>query len=141
VTKIPIPLVPRWLRWVGVGTVASVIIYFSLVTTIPAPPEPGPIWDKKLHFAAYAGFAYSLAYATAEYGSRPVIRGAGVLGVAVAFGLGVELAQGQLPMRYYSHGDLLANLIGAGLVLPWLGLERWVRYVRLRRLRALVSGV
>jgi VanZ family protein len=141
VTRIRLPLAPAWVRWAGVVAVASLIGYFSLLTTAPAPPEPGPIWDKKLHFAAYAGFAYSLAYATAESGSRPLIRGAGVLGAAVAFGLGVELAQGQLPMRYYSHGDLLANLIGAGLVLPWFGLERWVRYVRLRRLRALVSGV
>ena len=131
-TRLSIPLVPRWLRWTGVISVASIIVYFSLVTTVPAPPEPGPIWDKKLHFAAYAGFAYALAYATVERQSRCVSRGGGVFGVALVFGAVIELAQGPLPMRYYSHIDLLANAIGASLVVPWFYLERSVRYVPLR---------
>lgn len=131
VDRLPLPLAPRWLRWVGVVGVASIIVYFSLVTTVPGPPDPGPIWDKKLHFAAYAGFAVALAYATVEWQSRRVVRGGSVLGVALVFGLTIEVAQGHLPMRYYSHVDLLANLIGASLVVPWLAFERRVRYFHL----------
>lgn len=130
-TRIPFPLAPRWLRWAGVAGVAATIVYFSLVTAAPAPPEPGPIWDKKLHFAAYAGFAFALAYATVEWQPRQTVRGGVVLGVALAFGAAIELAQGQLPARYYSNVDLLANLIGASLVVPWFLLERRVRYFSL----------
>ena len=130
-TRLPIPLVPRWLRWAGVLGVASIIVYFSLVTAVPAPQEPGPIWDKKLHFAAYAGFAYALAYATVGWQTRRLVRGGGVLGVALVFGAVIELAQGPLPMRYYSHVDLLANAIGATLVVPWFILEHRIRYLRL----------
>ena len=130
-TRIPLPLAPRWLRWVSVAGVASIIVYFSLVTTVPAPPGDSglaQIWDKKLHFAAYAGFAFALAYATVEWQSRRLKRGSGVVGLVLVFGVVIELVQGQLPMRYYSHVDLLANAIGASLVVPWLVLERRVRY-------------
>lgn len=131
-SRLPVLLAPRWLRWVGVLGVASVIVYFSLLETVPAPPGDSgiaQIWDKKLHVAAYAGFALALAYATVERPSRRMVRGGCVLGVAVVFGLTVEMAQGPLPMRYYSHVDLLANLLGASLVVPWLVFERRVRYV------------
>jgi len=133
-SRVPVPLVPRWLRWTAVSLVTAVIIYFSIVTTAPAPPEPGPIWDKKLHFAAYAGFAYALAYATVEWRARPRRRIGGVLAIAVLFGFGIELVQGPLPMRYYSVADLLANGIGASLVLPWFLAESHVRYFSLRRM-------
>jgi len=133
-SRVPVPLVPRWLRWTGVLLVTSVIVYFSILTTAPAPPEPGPIWDKKLHFAAYAGFAYTLAYATVERRHRPKRRIAGVLGAAILFGLAIELVQGTLAMRYYSNLDLLANVIGASLALPWFFAESQVRYFSPRRM-------
>ncbi|WP_368281139.1 VanZ family protein [Halorussus rarus] len=91
------------------------------------------IWDKKLHFAAYAGFAYSLAYATVESRDRPRRRIGGVLATALLFGLAIELVQGPLPMRYYSVADLLANCIGASLVVPWFLVESQVRYCSPRR--------
>ena len=130
--RLPIPLAPRWLRWTGVTAVVGVIVYFSVFQTVPAPPS-GPnglaqIWDKKLHFAAYAGFAYTLAYATAESRDRLRRRIGGVLVTAILFGLAIELIQGTLPMRYYSVIDLLANVIGASLVLPWFLVESQVRY-------------
>lgn len=129
-SRVPLPVAPRWFRWAGVGVVASVIVSFSLLTTVPAPPEPGPLWDKKLHFAAYAGFAYALAYATVDWEHRPKVRIGAVLATAVLFGLVIELLQGMLPMRYYSVVDLAANVIGASLVLPWFLVESRVRYVQ-----------
>lgn len=105
-SRLPVPLLPRWLRWTSVVAVVSVIVYFSVFRTVPAPPS-GPmdlaqLWDKQLHFAAYAGFAYSLAYATVESRHRPRRRIGGVLATALLFGLAIELIQGTLPMRYYS---------------------------------------
>ncbi len=46
-------------------------------------------------------------------------------------GLAIELGQGMLPLRYYSNLDLLANLIGASLVIPWLLIDSRVRYAGL----------
>lgn len=65
-SRVPAPLLPAWVRWVGVLVVAGAIFYYSVVTITPAPPEPGPLWDKKLQFAAYGGLALTLAYATAS---------------------------------------------------------------------------
>lgn len=59
-SRIPFPLAPRRFRWLGVVCVTAIIVYFSLVTTVPGPPtDPGAIWDKKLHFVAYASFAFA----------------------------------------------------------------------------------
>jgi len=62
-----------------------------------------------------------------------------VLATAVLFGLAIELVQGTLPMRYYGIGDLLANCIGASLVVPWFLVESKFEYVELRELIHLPS--
>jgi VanZ family protein len=138
-SRIPFPLAPRWLRWTGVAVVTGIIICFSILKTTPTPPELGPIWDKKLHFAAYAGLAYTLAYATVDWQHRQPRRVGGVLATAVLFGLTIELIQGTLPMRYYGVGDLVANCIGASLVVPGFLVESRVEYVELRELRHVPS--
>jgi len=138
-SRIPFPLAPRWLRWTNVLIVTGTIVYFSILKTAPAPPEPGPIWDKKLHFAAYAGLAYTLAYATVDWQHRPRRRIGGILATAVLFGLTIELIQGTLPMRYYGVGDLVANCIGASLVASWFLAESQLEYVELRELIRLPS--
>lgn len=136
--RLPVPLLPRWLRWTAVLAVVSVVVYFSLVTTPPRPPDPmeTPFWDKHLHFAAYFGVALTLAYATAHHRDRPYRRAGAVLGGAIVFGAIIELAQGLLPHRYFGWGDLLANCLGAALVTLWFPIERRIRYVRARRLVA-----
>lgn len=127
--KFPIPLLPPWGRWLGVIAVAGVIFYFSIVIIPPEPSEPGPFWDKKLHFAAYAGFALALAYATVPYRTMPYKRVTIVIGAAIAYGIGIELLQLGLVNRYFSSTDLIANTIGTLLVSIWFGVERWVRYI------------
>ena len=135
--RLPVPLVPRWFRLTGVLAVVSAIVYFSLFAGLPSPPGEGPsgliaaLWDKKLHFAAYAGLGYSLAYASVEERERGRRRTAAVVLAAVAFGVGIELFQGLLPTRYFGAYDLLANALGALLVLPWFGLESRFDFVRL----------
>ncbi|QLG28654.1 VanZ family protein [Halorarum halophilum] len=134
--RVRFPLLPRSLRWLGVLGVAGVICYFSLVTVPPEPPSPTPFWDKRLHFAAYAGFALVLAYATANLREHPSRRVALVIGGALAFGAGIELLQGATPHRYFGWGDLLANALGAALGSLWFPVERRIRYVGARTLAA-----
>jgi len=127
--SIPIPLLPRWLRYLGVGAVAVVLLYFSVLTTPPVtPPEPDPLWDKKLHFAGYAALTLALAYATAQIRPRRR-RVAAVVGVAIAYGLVIEVLQLPQPTRYFSLLDGLANAIGVVLASAWFLVEPRLRYV------------
>lgn len=59
---------------------------------------------------------------------REFRRGLVILLVVFAYGLGIELVQGQLPNRYFGIGDLLANTVGTLLGGMWLVAERYVRY-------------
>lgn len=132
-SRISLPLLPRWLRIVGVIGIAGVIFYFSVIRVPPTVGDPGPFWDKKLHFVAYGVLALGLAYATARYRDRPYFRGLIVIGLAVIYGIFIELVQGLIPYRAFGTGDMLANVLGALLVSFWFVIERWVRYRRLQR--------
>ncbi|MXR41838.1 hypothetical protein GRX01_10885 [Halobaculum sp. WSA2] len=90
-SRVRFPLLPRWVRYLGVAGVLGCIVYFSLVTAPPSAPTQAqtPFWDKHLHFAAYGGLALALAYATVRYPDRPVVRAALVVGGAL--GVGIEL--------------------------------------------------
>lgn len=129
--RIPVPLAPRALRWLGVLVVVAVIAHFSLVTVPPEPAEPGRFWDKQLHFVAYAAFTAALAYATVGRRDDPRRRAVAVVGAALLFGAAIEVCQGALAHRSFGWGDLLANALGAGLGALWLLAERRVRYVEL----------
>lgn len=132
--RAPFPMLPSGIRWLGVATVAFVLMYFSLLTTPPPPPPDGglgttDLWDKKLHFAGYAALGFTLAYATATSPRPLVSRVLLVLGTAVAFGVTIEVLQGPLPDRYFSYADMLANAIGAIFAAGWFLLEPRLEYV------------
>ncbi|AZH24793.1 VanZ family protein [Haloplanus aerogenes] len=127
--RVPAPLLPAWTRWGSVLAVAGIIGYFSVVATAPAPPQPGSLWDKKLHFVAYAGLALTLAYATAPPHSRGFKRAGLVLVTAIGYGVLVELIQAPLSNRYFALLDVLANIVGALLGMIWFGIERRLRYI------------
>lgn len=129
--RFPVPLLPRWLRLLGVVVVGSVIAYFSLVGSVAGPPTPEPFWDKRLHLAAYGAFTLALAYATANSPHSRRRRVSLVLVLAVGFGAVIELVQGPLPGRYLSGLDLLANVLGVLLASVWFWIEPHVRYVPL----------
>ena len=127
--RLPVPAVPRALRYAGVLAVAVAIAYFSLLDAPPqGPPGTGPWWDKRLHFAAYAALGVAVAYATIEE-RRLLVRAGLVLGAAGLYGTGIELVQWVLPDRYFGVGDIVANLIGGVLALSWLAAEQLFTYV------------
>lgn len=139
-----LPLAPAWLRWTGVTTVAAVIFALSVVTAPPADPvvEPPALvpLDKWRHFLAYAAFAASLAYATAEW-EWPTRRLAlFVLGVTIAYGVGIEAWQASLPRRYASLGDAYANALGAVLASPWYLVRSRVSFVPVRAWAGALTG-
>ncbi|QDX40816.1 VanZ family protein [Salarchaeum sp. JOR-1] len=130
--RLPIPLAPTWVRWLGVLTGATILFYFSIVQAVPQPPRGvTALWDKQLHFAGYAGLGLAIAYATATIRSRRR-RFLLILGGAIAYGVLIELLQAPLPNRYYSPTDMLANTIGALLATSWLLLEDYIQYVPLQ---------
>jgi len=128
--RLVVPLCPRSFRWVVVVGVTIAIVILSLVPP-PADIQSAGQSDKILHFLAYFGLAGTLTYATIELRSRPQRRSLFIFVGAVGTSLGVELLQGALPYRYFTLGDLLANALGAGLMLLWLPIEQYVEYVSL----------
>jgi VanZ family protein len=133
-SRIAVPVLPRWLRWAAVVAVAAVIFSLSVVTAPPedpvvAPPDLLPL-DKWRHFLAYAALAGSLAYATVDWEWSPARLAALVVGVAAVYGLGIEGIQATTPDRYFSVGDAYANVLGAVLAAPWFAVRSRVPLVR-----------
>ena len=114
--------VPARTRWLLVGLVAGAILLASVLprSTGAAPPVgPGPAnlvgADKWLHGLAYAGLALALLYALSAT-DRPFPQAVALtLGLAVAFGLGVEIVQAPLPSRQFDTLDAVANAVGASI--------------------------
>lgn len=117
-----LPVVERWIRWLVVVLVGAGILWASVTRPAAVRDVLGPLGivglDKWLHGLAYAALAVALAYALAEWdatAAAPV-----VFGVAMAFGLGVEVLQAAIPYRDFSWWDLLANGIGAvAVTIAW----------------------
>jgi VanZ family protein len=111
----------------------GVTIAIVILSLVPPPTDIQSAGqsDKIFHFFAYFGLAGTLTYATIELRSRPQIRALFIFAGAVGISLGVELLQAILPYRYFTLGDLLANVLGAGLMLLWFPVEQYVDYVSL----------
>ncbi|WP_096593172.1 VanZ family protein [Halorubrum ezzemoulense] len=146
-SRLRLPLVPRWLRLAGVVAVASTILYYSVFT----PPGSGVIrtgplgvfpYGTWLHGLAYAGLAVTLAYAFQDSPWRDRT----VLGVvfllAVGYGGSIELLQSTLDARTADFGDLLTNAVGAAVAAGcWRVLTRRVRFYRMRRVGEIEAPV
>jgi len=131
--KLPLPVLPPWLRWAGVVVIAGFLFYTSILAKPPGtvdPVKPGPPdlipLDKWRHFVAYLTLAGGLSYATVDW-ERPTWQlAAFVIGITVVYGVGIEFGQSLIPNRYFGLGDAYANAIGGLLALPWFTIRHWI---------------
>lgn len=131
--RLPVPLLPGWVRWLGVAAVAGFVFTTSvLVAPPPQPVVPGKVeivpLDKWRHFLAYAAIAYALAYALADSDRARTHLAVGVFCVAMLYGIGIELWQWTIPNRFFSVADAYANAIGAALVVVWYAVEPYLQF-------------
>jgi len=89
-------------------------------------PDPGPAidtgWDKLNHLLAFAALGLCAQSSAADPG-RPAWAW---LGLVLAFGVLIEIAQTQVPGRHAEAADLLADALGIACgAVPALLLWRW----------------
>lgn len=146
-SRIRVPLVPRALRVGGVVVVAATILYYSVFT----PPGSGAIrtgpfgifaYGVWLHGLAYAGLAVTIAYALQDYSGRDRVVLFTVFGLAVGYGVGIELLQSTLDARTADFGDVVVNAVGAAIAaICWRVVTRWVRFYRANRVTDIEAPV
>ncbi|OEY65776.1 VanZ family protein [Marinobacter sp. X15-166B] len=96
--------------------ILSLIGILFLATTSQPYPIPSSGNDKINHVLAFVQL--TLVSRLAWPGARPGI----LVAVLLGYGLSIELIQGQLPYRYFSLADLLADAVGIAIgCLPWPG--------------------
>lgn len=125
--------VPPAARWLVAGGIAGAILVASVLPRPPGVVPPmglGPLglvgagwW---LHALAYAALAASLLSAIATAEGSPVAAVPLALGLAVVFGLAIEVVQAPLATRRFEVADLVANAVGAtaAAVVWWLARRR-----------------
>jgi VanZ family protein len=142
---LPVPLLPRWLRWVGVAGLAVFIFYTSIVTVPPetvvdaGKPALLPL-DKWRHFVAYAVLGFALAYATTDWEWDSRLLAVAVIGAVVLYGVGIEAGQSLVPERYFSLGDAYANALGGVLVAPYFLVRQYLRFLTPKSFLSAVLG-
>ncbi|CAI50430.2 VanZ family protein [Natronomonas pharaonis DSM 2160] len=143
--KLPVPLLPWSIRWLGVLAVAGLIFYSSLATvpeTVIDETDPGIVplhlWR---HILAYFGLAGVLAYAT-DHWAIPRWRNAVlVIAAAALYGACMELGQAFLPHRSdFLLIDVAANTLGASGVVVWYALRPYLELQPMATLAARVRG-
>ncbi len=127
------PLLPRWIRWAAVVSLAAFVFYVSILTVPPETvidqrPALIPL-DKWRHFVAYAALGYALAYATTDWNRDARTLAVLVIGVTVVYGIGIEFGQSLVPRRYFSIDDAYANALGGILVIPWYIIRPYLKFV------------
>lgn len=134
--KLPVPLLPKSIRWLGVLALAVFIFYASLVT-VPetvvdeTQPEGRILIEVPLHLwrhiVAYSVFAGALAYATDHWDISRWHNAALVIGIAALYGICMEFGQSLVPHRTdFLITDAAANTLGASGVLIWYAIRPYL---------------
>lgn len=107
---------PAAIRWTLVGGWMAVNITLSHQPHLPGPSIP--YQDKILHALSYGLFAWLLARAWAPGLARRPRRErlALVITICLLWGVGDEIHQSFIPGRSADPLDVLADVVGAGLV-------------------------
>ncbi|MFB6245793.1 MAG: hypothetical protein ABEJ03_05610 [Candidatus Nanohaloarchaea archaeon] len=112
----------------AVFTGAAVIAYYSMVPFGGGDGSPTGGSSALLHLTAYFGLAAGTSVCL-EDGKGG--RAEAFLAVTV-FGAAMEVAQGQVPSRFFSYGDIAYNSAGASLVLADPGGKFSSRFARIQ---------
>jgi len=99
---------------------ATYWLLLMIGTHVPSSAAGSPlIWDKLVHWAAYAGLASLLALVVQSRYGLNLQRYVAILLIAGGYGAIDELAQLPIPGRYADFQDWIANLLGAvsGLII------------------------
>lgn len=82
----------------------------TALALVPKPPASASLgWDKLNHVAAF------MALAWCARGAWPDGRWSVLWGALLAYGAGLEMAQGMTPNRQAEAADVLADLLGVAL--------------------------
>lgn len=116
------------IRFVPVTFVMGTIFFLSHqpASELQLLPEiPG--LDKLAHAIVYAALAAAALYAAPPKirGASPYIMGLAVILFCLLYGVGDEFHQSFIPGREPSLGDLLADTVGAGILVT-----AWLKYLR-----------
>ncbi len=118
-----------WLKWWWPALVYAIAIFVcSSISFLPSPP--GPVTDKDVHVALYAGLALLVLRALVRGRWREVTTTAAFQAIAIttAYGASDEWHHRFVPGRNADLRDLLADAVGAaGAVLLVWGVGRWAR--------------
>ena len=106
------------LSWGPALRIASVclILYWIAIfigTHLPGSSVPKLGNDKILHFGAFGGLAFLVAWALPTREGRAHMQAVWTLGLIVGYALIDELTQSFIPGRNCSLGDFIADAIGA----------------------------
>ena len=125
------------LRWAVALGIAATVFYFSVLSTPPSGSTSRSLFDllptiagfgtsQWRHVLAYAGLAHALAFAIRHWRLPRWRRAALVIAAAATYGLGIEIAQSFTATRVFDTMDILANTLGASLVIPWYVVSGWI---------------
>ncbi|ACV12343.1 hypothetical protein Huta_2176 [Halorhabdus utahensis DSM 12940] len=110
----------RSLRWLVVLVVTAILFVAAVVEPSSDIARSGPFglltqatW---LHVFGYAFFSLTLVYALLDTPDEPTLHPAVVPIIVVAYGILLELVQLLIPYRSFGVGDILADAVGAVVV-------------------------
>ena len=100
------------LQWWGIwfGLACLLVVGVSVASLVNLAPLQMKVSDKTLHFVVYCGITlWWLQLFKGRW--LPIF----IVVLAIALGVGLEVAQSFHPMRHMDYRDAIANAIGAGL--------------------------
>lgn len=120
----------KLLRWGITCCIAATVLYFSVGSAPPSGTSQHSLFaffpavfgfgpSQWLHFCAYAGLAYSFAFAIRHWRLPRWHKALLVVLVVSLYGVGIEFAQSFTATRVFDRTDMLANTSGASLVVVW----------------------